>query len=95
MEVYNTCQSTCDVSRLTPLRSFRNREMEMIRTPTTGVTKSRKRLMHKAVFTALDHISERWTDIRGQGGAKGNDTKGDMTGMGPFLDTPPFRNPPL
>jgi hypothetical protein len=24
-----------------------------------------------------------------------NDTKGDTTGMGPFLDTPPFRTPPL
>jgi hypothetical protein len=37
----------------------------MTRIPTTGVTKSRnaksrKRLMHKAVVTALGHISERW-----------------------------------
>jgi hypothetical protein len=63
--VFNTCQSTCDVSRFTPLRSFRNQKMEMTRTPTTRVTKSRnaksrKCLMHKAMVTALGHISERW-----------------------------------
>jgi hypothetical protein len=27
-------------------------------------------------------------------GGEENDTKGDTTGMGPFLDTPPFRTPP-
>ena len=27
-------------------------------------------------------------------GGEENDTKGDTTGMGPFLDTPPFWNPP-
>jgi hypothetical protein len=27
-------------------------------------------------------------------GGEENDTKGDMTGMGPFLDTPPFWTPP-
>jgi hypothetical protein len=27
-------------------------------------------------------------------GGEENDTKGDMTGMGPFLDTPPFWIPP-
>jgi hypothetical protein len=28
-------------------------------------------------------------------GGEENDTKGDTTGMGPFLDTPPFQTPPL
>jgi hypothetical protein len=28
-------------------------------------------------------------------GGEENDTKGDMTGMGPFLDTPPFWTPPF
>jgi hypothetical protein len=45
----------------------------MTRTPTTGVMKSQKRLMNKAVDTTLGHISERWTYIIGQGGAKGNE----------------------
>jgi hypothetical protein len=27
-------------------------------------------------------------------GGEENDTKGYTTGMGPFLDTPPFRTPP-
>jgi hypothetical protein len=27
-------------------------------------------------------------------GGEENDRKGDTTGMGPFLDTPPFRTPP-
>jgi hypothetical protein len=73
MAIFNMCQSMCDVSRLTPLRGFGNREMEMTRTPTTGVTKSRKRLIHEAVVTSLGHISEIWIDIRGQGGDKGNE----------------------
>jgi hypothetical protein len=93
--------------------------------------------MHKAVVTALGHISERWRkeieqpssfsgiatwrgknskqqecrnrDMRNRDsiaaveyrsggeqttGGEENDTKGDTTGMGPFLDTPPFRTPP-
>ena len=61
--------------------------------------------MHKAVVTALGHINERWTDIRGQGGGKGNDpwrtvrqvgndTKGDTSGVGSFINTPPFQIPP-
>jgi hypothetical protein len=45
----------------------------MTRTPTTGVTKSRKHLMHEAMVTTLGHISERWIDIKGQGVAKGNE----------------------
>jgi hypothetical protein len=71
--VFNTCQSTCDVSRFTPLRSFENQEMEITRTPTITVTKSQKNLMHKVVVIALGHINERRTDVRGQGGAKGNE----------------------
>jgi len=32
--------------------------------------KSRKSLMQKDVVTTLGHINERWTDVRGQGGAE-------------------------
>jgi hypothetical protein len=118
MAVFNTCQSTCDVSRWTPYWSFADRDIKRNRkqgnknakivicdmaiqsqplnrdqiwtvdhTPYRGIgdrelespdasspdsrnAKSRKRLMHKAVVTSLGHISERWIDVRGQGGAE-------------------------
>jgi hypothetical protein len=35
------------------------------------------------------------TSLGARSGREENDTKGDTTGMGPFLDTPPFRTPPL
>ena len=37
-----------------------------------------------------------WSGGEQTTGREENDTKGDTTGMGPFLDTPPFRTaPPL
>jgi hypothetical protein len=56
----------------TPCRSFMDRDLESrdASSPDSRNAKSRKRLMHKAVVTALGHISERWTDVRGQGGAE-------------------------
>jgi hypothetical protein len=46
------------------------------------------------------HISEDKEELKGmslgtQSGREANDTKGNMTGMGPFLDTPPFWMTPL
>jgi hypothetical protein len=35
-----------------------------------------------------------WSGGEQTAGGEENDTKGDTTGMGPFLDTPPFRTPP-
>jgi hypothetical protein len=56
----------------TPFRGIGDRDLESrdASSPDSRNAKSRKRLMHKAVVTALGHISERWTDVRGQGGAE-------------------------
>jgi hypothetical protein len=46
----------------TPFRGIGDRDLESrdASSPDSRNAKSRKRLMHKAVVTALGHISERW-----------------------------------
>jgi hypothetical protein len=46
----------------TPFRGIGDRDLESrdASSPDSRNEKSRKRLMHKAVVTALGHISERW-----------------------------------
>ena len=46
----------------TPLRGIGDRDLESqyASSPDSQNAKARKRLMHKAVVTALGHISERW-----------------------------------
>jgi hypothetical protein len=46
----------------TPFRGFGDRDLESrdASSPDSRNAKSRKHLMHKAVVTALGHISERW-----------------------------------
>jgi hypothetical protein len=46
----------------TPFRGIGDRDLESrdASSPDSQNAKSRKRLMHKAVVTALGHISERW-----------------------------------
>jgi hypothetical protein len=55
----------------TLFRGIGDRDLESrdASSPDSRNAKSRKRL-HKAVVTTLGHISERWTDVRGQGGAE-------------------------